>query len=97
RLGTRGAANVDELLAKPLAAGDAVRIALTNNGRLAAALDELGIAGGELAAALAPGPTHVDVQLRHGGGATELEIDAIQPVLSLVASSRRRAAAHADL
>ena len=97
RLGTRGAENIDELLGKPLDAPAAVRIALANNARLAAALDELGIAGGELAAALAPGPTHVDVQLRHGAGATELEIDAIQPVLSLITGARLRAAARADL
>jgi outer membrane protein TolC len=97
RLGADRRANVDELLAKPLDAPAAVRIALANNARLAAAFDELGIAGGEIAAALAPGPTHVDVQLRHGAGATELEIDAIQPILSLVTGSRRRAAAHADL
>jgi outer membrane protein TolC len=97
RLGTRADANVDELLAKPLDADAAVRIALAQSARLQAALDELGISGGELATALAPGPLHVDVQLRHGGGATELEIDAIQPVLSLVTGARRRAAARADL
>jgi outer membrane protein TolC len=97
RLGTRGTANVDELLAKPLDADAAVRVALANNARLAAALDELGIAGGELATALAPGPMHVDVQFRHGAGANELEIDAIQPVLSLIMGARRRAAAHADV
>jgi outer membrane protein TolC len=97
RLGTHGAANVDDLLARPLDTDAAVRVALANSPRLAAALDELGIAGGEVAAALAPGATHVDVQLRHGGGATELEIDAIQPVLSLITGARRRAAARADL
>src|SRR5207237_10852213 len=65
--------------------------------RVRAAFDELGIAGGDLAAALAPGPTHVDVQLRRGGGATELEVDAIQPVLQLIAGGRSRAAARAEL
>ena len=98
RLGTpREHADVDALLAKPLDASSAVRIALANSPRLAAALDELGIAGGELAAALGLGAAHVDVQLRFGGGGHEYEVDAIQSVLGLVTGARRRAAAHADL
>ena len=88
---------VDALLAKPIDADTAVRIALLASPRVHAALDELGIAGGDLAAALAPGPAHVDVQLRHGGGVRELEIDAIQPVLQLIIGWRARAAAHAEL
>ena len=97
RIGSRANTSVDELLAKPIDADSAVRIALARNARLAAALDELGIAGGDIASALSPGALHVDVQYRHGGGANELEIDAIQPVLNLIAGSRRRAAARAEL
>ena len=97
RLGTTPAANVDELLARPIDVASAVRIALAHNPRVAAAFDELGIAGAEVATALAPGAMHVDVQARFGGGSTEYEIDAIQPVLSLIAGARRRAAARADV
>jgi cobalt-zinc-cadmium efflux system outer membrane protein len=88
---------VDGLLAKPLDIDAAVRVALANNARLAAAFDQLGIAGGAVAAALAPGPMQVDVLTRHGGGSTEIEIDAIQPILSLVIGGRARAAARAEL
>lgn len=97
RFELRAPIHVDELLAKPLDESAAVRIALANSPRLAAVLDELGVAGSELASALAPGPLQVDVQLRFGGGAREYEVDAIQPVLSLITSGRRRAAAHADI
>jgi cobalt-zinc-cadmium efflux system outer membrane protein len=97
RLGSAPAAAVDDLLGKPLDADAAVRVALAQSPRLAAALDELGIAGSELATALAPGATHVDIQLRFGGGMREYEIDAIQPILNLIAGGRRRAAARADL
>jgi outer membrane protein TolC len=95
-----GSAHVDlaALLAQPLDDAGAVRIALATNARLAAALDELGVAGGELAAALGVGPLEVDGMFRFGaGGSHEFEIDAIQPVLALVTAPRRRAAAHADL
>ena len=44
------------LLDKPLDRAAAVKIALANNARLRAALDELGIAGGELGAAIGLGP-----------------------------------------
>jgi outer membrane protein TolC len=95
-----GSAHVDvaALLAKPLDEAGAVRIALATNARLAATLDELGIAGGELAAALGLGPLELDGMFRFGaGGSHEFEIDAIQPVLALVTAPRKRAAARADL
>src|SRR5262245_49361545 len=69
------------LLAKPLDRDSAVKIALANNARLQAALDELGVAGGELASALGIGPVHVDGAVRWGDGHTEFEVDAIQSVL----------------
>lgn len=100
RLGGAMAADpaaIAHLLARPLDANAATRIALANSARLAAAFDELGIAGGELAAATALGPLEIDVQLRWGGGGHEHEVDAIQPVLGLIEAPRRRAAAHADL
>ena len=90
-------ADVDALLAKPLDETAAVKIALANNARLAAALDDLGIAGGELASALGLGPLSIDGQLRWGSHGHEYEVDAVQNVLGLVTAPRRRAAAHADL
>ena len=94
--GAASQAAIDQLLARPLDADAATRIALANSARLAAAFDELGIAGGELAAAAGLGPLELDVKLRFGGGG-EHELEAIQPVLGLVEMPRRRAAAHADL
>jgi outer membrane protein TolC len=88
---------LDALLGKPLDIDGAVRVALANNARLAAAFDELGIAGGAIATALAPGPMHVDVLTRFGEGSKEIEIDAIQPILSLVSGGHARAAARAEL
>jgi len=97
RAGLDRKADIDGLLAKPLDAQAAVKIALANNGRLAAALDDLGIAGGELATALGLGPLMIDGQLRWGAHGHEYELDAIQNVLTLVTAPRNRAAAHADL
>jgi len=97
RLGTSEHVDIDALLAKPLDREGAVKIALANSPRLAAAFDDLGIAGGELAAALGLGPTEIDAKIRFGHGAHEYEFDAIQNVLGLVTAPRRRAAARADL
>lgn len=100
RLGSEPAraADLDALLAKPLDARAAIAIALVNNARLRATFDEMGIAGGELASALAIGPLEIDAQYRVGSGNTdELELDAIQPILSLLTAPRRRAAAHAEI
>jgi cobalt-zinc-cadmium efflux system outer membrane protein len=86
---------VATLLDKPLDADGAVKIALANNARIAAAFDELGVAGSELALAL--GPTHVDGQLRWAKAGREYELEVIQDVLGLIHVPRRRAAANADL
>ena len=91
------AIDVSAALRKPIDAETAVAIALANSPRLAAALDELGVAGGDLATAVGLGPTQVDVQLRFGDKNHELEVDALQNVLGLVAMPRRRAAARAEL
>src|SRR5262245_61760979 len=89
-------ANVDQLLAQPLDANAAVRIALANSPRIAAAFDVLEIAGGDLAAALGLGPVEIDGKLRFGSPG-EFEVDAIQNVLGLVAAPSRRAAAQGNL
>ena len=96
-LGVRDRVDVAALLAKPLDEAAAVRVALAESPRLAAALDDLGIAGGELASALGIGPLELDGMFRFGTGTHEFEVDAIQGVLGLVTAPRRRAAAHADL
>ncbi|MEO6773446.1 MAG: TolC family protein [Kofleriaceae bacterium] len=97
RAGLARTADLDALLAKPLDEHAAVAIALANNAHLAAALDDLGIAGGELATALGLGPLVIDGQLRWGPHGHEYEVDAVQNVLGLVTAPRRRAAATADL
>src|SRR5262245_53330894 len=81
-----------ELLAKPLDADAAVRIAFANSPRLEAALAEVGI----VSPAWALGPLDVDLTYRHSDGDNELELTAVQDVLGLVASARR-AGAHAEL
>ncbi len=90
-------ADVDAILKRPLDAHAAVQIALANNARLAAALDDLGIAGGELAAAIGLGPLTIDGQLRWSDKGHEYEVDAVQDLIGLVTAPRRRSAAHADL
>jgi outer membrane protein TolC len=97
RLQPAAAGELDKLLAEPLTADVAVRIALANNPRLAAAVDELGIAGSELAATALLGPTEVDVMARFGTDSHDYELDAIQPILGLIEAPRRRAVAHADV
>ncbi len=82
-------------LRQPLDADGAVRIALANSARLHAALDELGVAGGGLALTL--GATELEVASRHGGGGRELEVSAVQDILTLLTSGRRRAAGHAEI
>jgi outer membrane protein TolC len=95
-LDPRTTVDVTALLAVPLDQTAAVKIALANNARLAAAFDELGIAGGGLGAALGLGPLEVDGALRFGTH-TERELDVVQNVLGLITGGKRRAAAHADL
>ncbi len=88
--------NIDALLAKPLDHTAATQIALANSPRLAAALDELGIAGGGLAAALGLGATEVDLEVRFGA-THEIELHVVQSVLGLITGARRGAAARADI
>ncbi|HSR98827.1 MAG TPA: TolC family protein [Kofleriaceae bacterium] len=90
-------AQIDRLLAQPLDAGVATRIALANNARLHAAFDELDIAAGDVAAALGLGPVAIDAKLRFGSPHDEVELEAVQSVLGLVFAPSRRAAAHAEL
>ena len=90
-------AELDSLLASPLTVEVAVRIALAQSPRLRAALDELDVAGGEVAAALGLGPVTIEAKARFGGDRDEYELDAVQNVLGLIAAPSRRAAANAEL
>jgi cobalt-zinc-cadmium efflux system outer membrane protein len=96
RLGDRARVNTRELLAKPLDRTAAIKIAIANNARLAAAFDELGIAGGELGSALGLGPLELHGSW-HFGNEGAFELDIIQNVIGLVTAPRRRAAAKADI
>lgn len=96
RLGPQPKADVAALLSAPLDQKAAVAIALANNARLLAAFDELGIAGGEVGAALGLGPVEVDGALRFGNE-TQLELDVVQNVLGLITGGKRRGAARAGL
>ena len=89
-------ADVRALLARPLDRDAAVAIAIANSARLAAAFDDLGIAGGGIGAALGLGPLEVDGALRFGSH-TEKEVDIVQNVLGLITAGKRRAAARAEL
>lgn len=106
RFGERVALDADiaPLLAKPLDQAAAVRIALANSPRLRASIAELGIAGGDFAAAIGLGPLDVDFAERFGKwDATnnerpyELELTVIQNLIGLISSPRMRAAARAEL
>lgn len=96
-LDPRAKVDVDQLLAAPLDVQAAIKIAIANNARLAAAFDELGIAGGNLGAALGLGPTEIHGSIRWGGDHRELELDVVQNVLGLITGARRRAAGHAEV
>lgn len=96
RLGSPPKADVTALLAAPLDQKGAVAIALANSARLQAAFDELGVAGGEIGAALGLGPVEIDGALRFGNE-TQLELDVVQNVLGLITGGKRRGAARAGL
>jgi cobalt-zinc-cadmium efflux system outer membrane protein len=96
RLGGSAKVSARELLAKPLDRDAAIKVAIANNARLAAALDELGIAGGELGSALGLGPVEIHGAMRFGDH-REYDLDVIQNLMGLIRAPRRRAAAHADI
>ena len=92
-------AAIDALLAKPIDAATAVRIALAKNRRLQASYDELGIAGSEIAAATVLPPLSVDIDRKFGTGGSsgETEAEAVQDVLELFQIGQRRGAALSQL
>jgi outer membrane protein TolC len=95
---------VDSILAGGLDEQRAVQIALANSPRMRAALAELGIARGELGAALGLGPLEIDGTIRFGKKDSttgtrpyEFELELIQNLQGLVTAPRLRAAGRADL
>ena len=87
------------ILAKPLDADAAVRIALVQNRRLQANYESLGIAASQVADATVLGATSVDFNHKFamGGGGGETEVTAVQDVLSLFQIGQRRGVANAEL
>jgi cobalt-zinc-cadmium efflux system outer membrane protein len=90
--------DVKKLLARPLTAESAARIAVVNNPALRAAVEELGIAQGRLAQARRlPNPT-VEGALRfHGEGGPEIEVGAMLDLTELVLLASRSGAAGAEV
>jgi outer membrane protein TolC len=74
---------VSELLAKPMAAQDAVQLALINNPGLQASYAEIGIARGDLLSAILPNP-HLSYMRAGQGGALETETILSFNILALV-------------
>jgi len=89
---------IDRLLAHPLSADDAVRIALVNNRRLQADFERLGIAQADLVeAGLLDNPV-LSLSLFYGDPGTIVEAGIVQDVIGLLSLSVRRkiAGAQAD-
>jgi cobalt-zinc-cadmium efflux system outer membrane protein len=87
------------LLEKPLDRDGARRIAIANNRRLYAELDQLGVAAASIAEATVLAPLEVELQHKFAldGDGGETEIDVVQDVLDLVLIPRRRGIARAEL
>jgi len=90
---------IGEVVASPLTADGAASIAVLNSSELQAAYEELGVAGGRLAAARLPENPQVEAQLRFplDGGSTQIEVSAVQSVTSLLAILPRTNGADAEL
>jgi len=100
----RAGATVDkrvaELLAAPLTADSAARVALLNSAALQGAYEELAIAGARYATASAPANPEVEAALRfplEGSDPAQLELLALEDLSSLIAMPWRSGAASAEL
>jgi cobalt-zinc-cadmium efflux system outer membrane protein len=94
------AKEIAELLAAPLTADSATRIALLNSATFQAVLEELGARGGALAQATTPENPEIDVELLYpseGDEAPHVELQVVQSLTSLLAIPWRRGIARADL
>ena len=92
-------AAVAELLEDELTVDRALQIALLGNEGVQAALDELGVARGELITATRVRNPDVEAKLRFplSDGERSLRIDAVQDIVSLLDLGRRRGVASAEL
>jgi cobalt-zinc-cadmium efflux system outer membrane protein len=94
------AGEVEKLLAAPLTADSAVRIALLNSAALQAAFEELGVHGAAFAQATAPENPELDAEIlypREGDERPHVELAVVQSLTSLLEIPGRRAMARADL
>lgn len=90
--------DVRALLAQPLTADSAARIALLNNRGAQAATQELGIAQAELARVKRlPNPTLEGALRFHGGGSPEIELGAMLDITDLLLAISRANAADAGV
>lgn len=92
-------AAVSSLLSRPLDRDAVVRIALASSARLQASYGMLGVAAAAVAEATVLGPTDVDlsVQQELDGDGSELELEVVQDVLSLLQLGQRRGIATAEV
>jgi outer membrane protein TolC len=89
---------VRDLLAKPLTADSAARIALWNNAEVQAALDDIGVARGAVVAALAlPNPRAGFGASFFGDGEPDIDLDLTIDITHLFLMPAREAAASAAL
>lgn len=95
-------AELRRLIAQPLDADEATRVALLNNPSLSASFEELGVARGRLLSAAVPPNPEVEGELyvptdQGGGGEADFEGSAMYDVGALVRLPIRYAAAEAEL
>lgn len=94
------AGEVEKLLAEPLTADSAVRIALLNSASLQAAFAELGVQGAAFAQATAPENPELHAELLYpleGDEGAHVELEVVQSLTSLLEIPARRGMARADL
>jgi cobalt-zinc-cadmium efflux system outer membrane protein len=97
---TAHAPEVEALLAAPLTADSAVRIALLNSATLQSSFEELGVRGAAFAQATAPANPGLDAELLYpleGDDPPHIELHVAQSLTSLLQIPARRAIARADL
>jgi len=89
--------SAEQLLARPLTADSATRLALLNNARVRAAYEELGIARAAVVDALRLPNPELDAALRFGKGDPEIELLAMLGLGELLFMPLRANAANAEL
>jgi len=97
--GADARARAAELLARPLDADAAARVALLSRPAVQAALEELGASGAELAAAIPLRRVELDLEVKHelDGDGAAVELAAMTDLMDLVTMPGQRGAARAEL